>query len=131
MPNDKADADESDLPWFYRLVLRLPRLSLEDFPERLQGLFWVLILPVFVMVDFFVDFGLLGCLPFPYNFVSVVVFTSILVMFMLRIFLERALNTRRAIISEGRFRWDIERSFQQYSELLEKHKRDKEEKNSA
>jgi hypothetical protein len=47
---------------------------------------------------------------------------------MLRIFLERALNARRTILSEGRFRWDLEKSLRQYSELLEKHKRDKEEK---
>jgi ABC-type transport system involved in cytochrome bd biosynthesis fused ATPase/permease subunit len=128
MLNDGAEADESDLPWLYRLILRFPRLSLEDFPERLQGLFWVLILPAFVIGDVMVNFVFLFYVPFPYNYASVFAFTLILVMLMLRIFLERALNARRTIVREARFRWDVERSLQQYSELLEKQKRDKEEK---
>jgi len=127
MLNEGVEKDEPDLPWFYKLILRLPRLSLEDFPEKLQGVFWVVVLPVFLMADFFVNLALLGCLPFPYNFVSMFAFTSIVVMLILRIFLERALNARKAIVSEGRFRWDLERSFDQYSELLERHKKDKEE----
>jgi hypothetical protein len=126
MSDDNADADHSEIPLLYRLVLKLPRLSLNGFSDRFQGLFWALILPTFVISDTIINLLFVMCLPFPFNLISVVLFTSILLTFILRIFLERALNTRRAIIGEGRFRWNVERAIQEYTQLLQERKRDKE-----
>jgi hypothetical protein len=126
MSDDNADADHSEIPLLYRLILKFPLLSLNGFSDRFQGLFWVLILPTFVISDTMINLLFVMCLPFPFNLISVVLFTSILLMFILRIFLERALNTRRAIIGEGRFRWNVERAIQEYAQLLQERKRDKE-----
>lgn len=128
MSDNNEGSDDLDVPLVYRLILRFPRLSLDGFSDKFQGLFWVLILPILVMSDAMINLVLIVYLPFPFSLASVVVVTSILLMFMIRILVERELNVRRTIVREGRFRWDVEKAVQEYSRLLQKRKEDKEAK---
>lgn len=127
MSDYDGDAEDSEIPLLYRIILRFPRLSIDGFSDRFQGLFWALILPIFVVSDTMATLLLMVCLPFPLNFISVVTLTSMILMFMLRIFVERELNMRRAIVEEGRFRWNVETAIQEYAQLLQKRKRGKED----
>jgi hypothetical protein len=127
MSDYDGDAEDSEIPLLYRIILRFPRLSIDGFSDRFQGLFWALILPIFVVSGTMATLLLMVCLPFPLNFISVVTLTSMILMFMLRIFVERELNMRRAIVEEGRFRWNVETAMQEYAQLLQKRKRDKED----
>lgn len=126
MSDYDGDAEDSEISLLYRIILRFPRLRIDGFSDRFQGLFWGLILPIFVMSDTMATLLLMICLPFPLNFISVVTLTSMILMFMLRIFIERELSMRRAIAEEGRFRWNVETAIQEYAQLLQKRKRDKE-----
>lgn len=128
MSEDNSEPGDLEIPLLYRLILKFPRLSLDGFSDRFQGLFWGLILPIFVACDVIIDLLLIGLLPFPFNLISLFAFTSIVLMFMLRVLIERELNTRRAIMREGRFRWNVETSFQEYMNLLQGRKEDKEAK---
>lgn len=127
MSDYDGDAEDSEISLLYRIILRFPRLSIDGFSDRFQGFFWVLILPIFVISNTMATLLLMVCLPFPLNFISVIMLTSMIFMFMLRIFVERELNMRRAIVEEGRFRWNVETAMQEYAQLLQKRKRDKED----
>jgi hypothetical protein len=128
MADDDADPDDPGVSLFYKLILKLPQLSLEGFSDRFQGLFWILILPILVMSDSMITLLLIVCLPFPFSLISTVVVTSIVLIFMIRILLERELNARRAIIREGRFLWNVEKAVNEYERLLQKRKSGKETK---
>ncbi|MGD0029359.1 MAG: hypothetical protein ABSC91_10525 [Candidatus Bathyarchaeia archaeon] len=128
MSADSSDEDDLEIPLFYRLVLKFPRLTLDGFSDRIQGLFWALILPLFVFCDVIINLLLIGFLPFPFNLLSMILFTSVILMLILRVLIERELNIRKAIVKDTRFRWDVETSFQEYAELLQKRRREKEAK---
>ncbi|MCJ7423323.1 hypothetical protein MUP01_03535 [Candidatus Bathyarchaeota archaeon] len=113
----------AELPLSYRILLKVPKLSLESFSERFQGIFWIIVLPVLFMCDFFANLAFLTMLPFPSNCLSVFLLTLTIALLLLRILLERALNTRDAMLKQGSYRWDVEKSFQEYEQLLRSRKR--------
>lgn len=91
-------SDRKDLPLLYRFLLRVPKLSLENFQMESEGIFWAVIVPIMLTGDVFLNLVLLVFLPFPFNYLSVTFITLIVAILVLRIHLERFLNTRKAIL---------------------------------
>ena len=116
------EVDRSKLPWFYKLILRIPGT---DFLERSGGIFWGIIVPIFLMLEVYLTFFLLLFFQFPINvFLVGIIPTAILIIF-IRINLERFLNWWDSTFGKSRFEWDAEKIVQEYLSLLKK----KEEKN--
>jgi len=123
--SDKKDAE--GLPLIYKIILKFPKLSVESFSPELQGLFWAICLPLFVVGVFFINLVLLVLLSFPFNYASAGVINIVIVMFIARIYVERSLNLEKALLHERGFKWDIIKTTQEYSELLKKRKTSEED----
>jgi len=113
----------SDLPLTYRLILKFPKLSLEGYSEKFQGLFWVVLLPIFLLGDLCLNLLLLVGLPFPTNYLAFFVATSFVIMLILRILVEQTLSTSNAMLKESH-RWDVDKAVQSYLKILHKEKHD-------
>ena len=118
MANEAISNDE--LPLVYRLILKVPRIGLDNLSMEAGGLFWVLILPLFITGEFLANLLLLTCVPFPFNYVSVILFNSTIALFIIRVLVERTLNSERALLAQGHFEWKIEETFDSYLQSLKK-----------
>jgi hypothetical protein len=112
-----------DLPLFYKIILKFPKLSLDALSgnEKLHGIFWAAILPSLLLGDFFLNMLLMTVLSFPFNVISVAAVNSLIMLLILRILVERTLNSEKAYLSQG-FNWNLEKSLEDYFLLI--HKRE-------
>jgi hypothetical protein len=116
--------DETEkLGLIYRILLRFPKLSLENFPYVLQGLFWVIILPTFLLGEFFLNFYILLALPFPLNLVVAVGVDLLFIVAMLRVMLERALNAFKMLFYPSHMDKDVTQLVQEYISLIRKKRK--------
>jgi len=126
MADDSANDDQ--LPLIYKLILKIPKLSLGGASEKVQGIFWAVILPVLVMCEFLINLMLLTYAHFPFNVLSVILFNSVVGLLAIRILVERALNSEKAILNQGHFEWKVEETFNEYLRCLRK---DEDEENPS
>lgn len=124
----KETANDDELPLVYRLILKIPRINLDNLSVEVSGLFWVLILPLFMTGEFLINLLLLTCVSFPFNYASVIIFNFTITLFIIRILVERTLNSEKALLAEGHFEWKVEETFNSYLKLL---KRKDEEKSKS
>lgn len=124
MKKSKAKKVNKDkLSRFYRLILKIPAA---DFLESSGGIFWGIIMPLFVTVEFFLSLFLLLYFPFPTNIILAAMIPITLLMIFLRISLERFLNWWDSTFGESRFEWNVEKSMEEYISLLKKKEEKKE-----
>ncbi|MDH7476913.1 MAG: hypothetical protein QHH17_00830 [Candidatus Bathyarchaeota archaeon] len=118
--------EEIKIPLFYRIILKIPKLSLESFSEneKFQGIFWAAILPSFLICELLFNMLLITMLSFPFNFLSMILVNSVILLLILRILAERALNGEKAYLSKG-FDWNPEESLKGYLLLIRKKDEDK------
>lgn len=114
--------DEKKLPLIYRLFLKLPKPTLDFLPDFSHGIFWAVIAPLFIALEFFLSLFLLMGLPFPTNILSVSIIPTIIFIIFLRITLERFINWWNATIAHQGFEWNVEKLAKEYSDLLKKQK---------
>jgi hypothetical protein len=111
--------DRDKLPLFYRLVLKIPGTdSLENF----GGILWSIIVPIFLVLEFFFDIFLLLFFPFPINVVLTPIIPVAVFIVFVRINLGRFINWWNAAVEESGFEWNVEKTVQEYLSLLEKKK---------
>ena len=108
------------LPWFYRLLLKLPGVSRI---ERASGLFYVLVVPILVFLSTLLGLVLLLMFPFPLNILLVAIIPISLLVVLVRLGLERFINLWNLIVAASAVEWNIEKSINEYVELLENQKR--------
>jgi hypothetical protein len=126
----KKTAKDEELPLVYRLILKIPKISLDNLSMEVSGLFWVIILPIFVIGEFLINLLLLTCISFPFNYAFVTIFNSTIALFIIRILVERTLNAEKALLAEGHFKWKIEETFNSYLESLKRKDKGKSESGS-
>jgi hypothetical protein len=112
--------DQDDLSLLSRVILRIPKLSLDGVSPIYQGLFWVLGLPIFFVCSFFLDFALLVSWQFPINYVSVALFNLMIALLVARVLIERELNLRRAILKQQGFQWNVGKTMEEYVQCLKR-----------
>lgn len=117
MPEEKTSAK---IPLLYRIILKVPRLSIEGFAPEWQGIFWAIGLPLFIIGTFWFNFVLLVLLEFPINYASIGVINLVILLFITRILVERRLKLEEALLNEKGFNWDIDRKAHEYIELLKR-----------
>jgi len=122
MDEDKLEEIHKDkLPWFYRLILKLPGVK---FLENVSsGVFWGIVVPILLVLEFFLSMFLLLVFPFPTNIIlAAIIPVGVLLIFM-RIFLERFINLWNLTVGKSSSEWNIEKTMQEYIALLKKRKK--------
>ncbi|MBS7636091.1 hypothetical protein KEJ37_01895 [Candidatus Bathyarchaeota archaeon] len=117
MPEEKTF---SKIPLVYRVILKVPKLSIEGFPPEWQGIFWAVGLPLFVVGIFWLNFVLLVFSEFPINYTLSGVMNLAILLFIARILVERKLKLEGALLNEKGFNWDVDQKAHEYIELLKK-----------
>jgi len=107
-----------DMPLFYRLILKLPLPSLDFLPDVSHGIFWAVIMPIFVVLESYLGLFLLVAFSFPTNIVLVGVIPGIILLFFLRIQLERFIKWWNATVAQQGFKWNVEKTAIEYFDLL-------------
>lgn len=113
-----------ELPWYYKLVLKIPGT---DFLENAGGIFWGVITPTFLILEFFLSIFLMISFPFPINLVLTSIIPISTFMIFLKITFDRFINWWNAIFGNSGFVWNVDKTLQEYVNLLKKQE---EEKNS-
>ena len=117
--------NRDSLPWFYRLLLRIPMANM--FEGASSGIFWAIIVPCFLVVEFFLSMFLLLYFVFPINIIIAGIVPATIFLIFVRISLERFINWWNASIDTS-FKWNVERMAQEYIDSLKPKKEEKEEK---
>jgi len=111
--------------WLLKLVLKFPNPSfpyflLRKFPE-IEGVFWTVVVPVFMSLYFLFNAWLIATLSlfvsFPFNILLGLSIPAIIFLFFLRIQLERTIHWWRNLKSPVR-EWDISKATKELIELL-------------
>lgn len=120
--NKSKEFSMDKLPWFYKLILKIPGT---DFLESAGGIFWGIIVPIFMSLDVYLTLFLLVFFPFPINVVLIATIPITILLIFIKIILERFINWWNSVFGKSRFEWNVEKAVQEYLSLLKK----KEEKN--
>ncbi|MCJ7469029.1 hypothetical protein MUO74_00820 [Candidatus Bathyarchaeota archaeon] len=111
------------LPWFYKLLLKIPMANV--FEGASSGIFWAIIVPCFLAVEFFLSIFLLVYFVFPINIIIAGMIPATIFLIFVRISLERFINWWNGSIDTG-FKWNVERMAQEYIDSLKPKKEEKE-----
>jgi hypothetical protein len=117
---DLNEIDKSKLPFFYRLIMKAP--GVDFLVSSSSGIFWAIIVPIFLIFEFFLNFMLLVLFPFPINILLASIIPGVILLIFVRISLERFINWWNLNVGSN-FKWDVEQSMQEYLTLLKKRER--------
>ncbi|MEM0058225.1 MAG: hypothetical protein QXG58_06700 [Candidatus Bathyarchaeia archaeon] len=117
--DEPREIGERDIPWFYRLILKIPGT---EFLENAGGVFWAILMPIFLMMEFFLSIFLLVAFPFPINIVLVSIIPTITLVLFVKVSLKRFINWWNANFGESCFEWNVEKTLDEYISILERRK---------
>lgn len=115
--------DKNKLPWYYRLILKIP--GSEFVESTSSGIFWGLIVPIFLVLEFALNITLLLFFSFPTNIALVIVIPAAILLVFLRVSMERFINWWNSTVDNS-FEWNIEKTMPEYLDLLKKREEKKE-----
>ena len=110
--------DKSKLPFFYRLILKDPGANLIG--NASSGIFWAIVVQIFLVLEFFLNLFLLLYFPFPINIVLTSIIPVAILIVFVRISLERFINWWNLNVGESSFKWNVEETMQEYLAILNK-----------
>ena len=110
--------NKKDLPIFYRLILKIPLLSLGSF----SGLFWAIFVPIFIVLNFFLDLFIMVYFSFPINLALTFVIPVLIFTLFMRVMLERMINWWNSFIVSGYTQRELSKVINEYVSLI-KNKR--------
>lgn len=111
------EIDKDKLPWSYRLILKIPGA---DFLQNVSsGIFWAIVVPIFLILETFLSLFLLLYFPFPMNIAIASIIPALILLMFLRISLERFINWWNVTVKDSQ-EWNIDKTMQEYLELLKK-----------
>lgn len=123
--HEKEAIDKSKLPLIYRIILKIPGA---DFLENCSsGIFWAIVVPIFLALEFFLNMLLLLSFPFPLNITLVSIIPTIIFLIFLRISLERFIRWWNSEVAKAGFEWNIDKTIREYVSIL----KEKEEYNKS
>lgn len=117
MKGKTGKINENKLPFIYRLILKLPKVGLDNFPDGFQGIFWAIVVPIFMVIEFFLSFFLLISFTFPLNIILTGIIPLAIFVIFVKVTLERFINWWNAIFGEP-YTWNIEKAVNEYLNLL-------------
>lgn len=125
MTDDKLQKiDKNKLPIFFRLLLSLPNVKLQSLPGIMQGMFWAVILPLFLGTEALVTFCLISFLPPPINLIATLAIPAVIFIAFVKIALDRFIVWWNGLVSCQTQQWNVSEKVTEYTELMEKPKND-------
>ena len=106
--------EEKDLPIPYRFLIKIPLKSLESS----SGIFWALVCPILLLLNFFFDFFILVYFPFPINIILALVVPAVVFILFVRVILERFINWWNNFVVSGYVKKDLEEVLDEYITLI-------------
>jgi hypothetical protein len=113
--------DRDKLPFIYRLILKVPGAKILE--NCSSGVFWAIVVPVFLMLEFFLNIFILVYFWFPVNIFIVSTIPIIIFLVFARISLERFVNWWNSEVASEGFRLNIEERMQEYLAILKKEEK--------
>ncbi|MEM3759938.1 MAG: hypothetical protein QXZ02_02355 [Candidatus Bathyarchaeia archaeon] len=115
--------NKSELPFFYRLILKIHGANYIESVS--SGIFWAIVVPIFLFLEFFLNLFLLLLFPFPINIALASIIPVAVLIIFIRISLERFINWWNLNVRESSFEWNIKETLQEYLAMLkEKEKKE-------
>ncbi len=118
MEEEAEEIRRKNVPWFYRLVLKVPG---KKFLESSSGIFWAIVVPIFMTGEFFLTMLLLVYFPFPLNVMFAATIPTFLFAVFIKIQLERFITWWNSVFGKPR-EWNIGKTLDEYVALLDKKK---------
>lgn len=115
--------DRDKLPLIYRLILKVP--GAEFLENCSSGIFWAIVMPVFLMIEFFLNMFILVYFRFPLNIILASIIPTTIFLIFVRISLQRFINWWNSEVASQGFKWNLEEKIQEYLAML-KNKEEKE-----
>ena len=123
MDGDKLkEITVKELPWFYKLVLKIPGT---DYVESAGGLFWGILVPTFLILEFFLSLFLLVYFTFPTNVILILVIPLSTFAMFVKITLKRFINWWNANFGKSGLEWNIDKTLQEYVDLFKRQNKEK------
>jgi hypothetical protein len=113
--------DRDKLPFICRLILKVP--GAEFLENCSSGVFWAIVVPIFLILEFFLNFFIFFYFWFPLNVLLVSIIPITIFLIYLRISLERFINWWNSEVASKGFRWNFEERMQEYLAMLKKEKK--------
>jgi len=113
--------DRSKLPFWYRFILKVPGAKFLE--NCSSGVFWAIVVPVFLLLEGFLNMFILVYFWFPVNIILVSIMPIIIFLVFARISLERFINWWNNEATSGSFRWNIEERMQEYLAMVKKEEK--------
>jgi hypothetical protein len=115
--------DRDKLPLIYRLILKVP--GAEFLENCSSGIFWAIVMPVFLTIEFFLNMFILVYFRFPLNIILASIIPTTIFLIFVRISLQRFINWWNSEVASQGFKWNLEEKIQEYLAML-KNKEEKE-----
>jgi hypothetical protein len=109
--------DREKLPLFYRLLLKMPIPSISTSIDIPSGIFWAVIFPIFLFLDFFLNIYFLVGFSFPINIFLVCVVPVAILMIFVRVTIDRFINWWNSAVVGGYTQRELEKVLQEYLAL--------------
>ncbi len=123
MDGDKPkEITVKELPWFYKLVLKIPGTY---YIESAGGLFWGILVPTFLILEFFLSLFLLVYFTFPTNVILILVIPLSTFAMFVKITLKRFINWWNANFGKSGLEWNIDKTLQEYVDLFKRQNKEK------
>jgi hypothetical protein len=116
--------DKESLPWYYRAILKIPLPEFSFLQGSWGGLLWVVSVLVFLILESYLDLFLLVFFSFPINIILAAVIPSSVFIIFIRINLGRFIAWWNSVCAEFGFKWNIEKSMQEYLAAIKEKEED-------
>lgn len=115
-----AAINTKELPASYRLILKVPGINLV---ENASGVFWAIVVPLFIFIDSLMNLYLFVGLPFPVNVALVGIIPATVLLIFLRVGLERFINFWNLNFVRSSLEWNVKEKTKEYISLLKKQRK--------
>jgi hypothetical protein len=111
--------DRERLPLFYRFILKIPIPAITTSIDIPSGIFYTIIFPIFVFLDFFLNIYFLIGFSFPINIFLVCVVPVVILVIFVRVTADRFINWWNSGVVGGYAQRDVKEVLKEYLALRE------------
>ncbi|MGD0979776.1 MAG: hypothetical protein ABR962_11640 [Candidatus Bathyarchaeia archaeon] len=111
--------DREKLPLFYRFILKIPIPAISTFIDIPSGIFYAIILPIFVSLDIFLNIYFLIGFSFPINIFLVCVVPVVILVIFVRLTADRFINWWNSGVVGGYVQRDVKEILKEYLAMRE------------
>jgi hypothetical protein len=109
--------DRKRLPLFYRLVLKIPVPAIITSVNIPSGIFWAIIFPIFIFLDFFLNIYFLIAFSFPDNVIMFCVVPVVILLIFVRLTADRFIDWWNSAVVGGYTPRELREVLEEYGAL--------------